>query len=62
MRRVVDFAERRAYIELVVEYGGYHRKEKPVESSQSTGRRGVHMVVEHIGSQKRISSAPRGVY
>jgi hypothetical protein len=31
IRRVVDFAERRAYIELVVEFGGYHRTEKPVQ-------------------------------
>jgi hypothetical protein len=49
MRRVVDFAQRRAYLELVVEYGGYHRKEKPVESSQGPGRRGFDMVIEHIG-------------
>jgi hypothetical protein len=31
---VVDFAERRAYIEMVVEYGGHHQK-KAVEPSQS---------------------------
>jgi hypothetical protein len=37
----------------VVEYGGYHRKEKPVESSQSPGR-GFPLVLEHIGSQKEL--------
>jgi phage terminase small subunit len=59
VRRVVDFSKRRAYLELVVEYGGYHQKEKPVESSRGPRHTSFHTVIEHIGSQRELS--PRGV-
>jgi hypothetical protein len=52
-RQVINFAERRAYIELAMEYGGYHQKEKPIEASQPPWR-GFPVVLEHIGSQKEL--------
>ena|ERR1700733_12757929 len=46
-RDCINFAERRAYVELVAEMGGFFQKVKPVEPPK--GISGFRVLIEHIG-------------